>query len=332
MPRALIFGVTGQDGAYLASFLLEKNYTVFGTSRNFLPSQLTGLKRMRIQSKIHKINADLAYPNSIGKAIKESNPDEIYNLAGDSSVADPYKNPILTTKVNALGVVQILEQIRKNHPATKFFQASSSEMYSPQKGKITEDTPFDPSTPYAISKVFSHNMVMQYRKNFDVFACCGILFNHESPLRTTDFVTRKITNSLARIKLKKIKEFTLGNIETRRDWGFAGDYVRAMWLMLQNKDPDDFIIASGESHSIKELLDIASRSCGLDNWKRYVKIDNSLKRKNDYLEKIGNPNKAKRILGWKPTMTFPKLINLMVQYDLQQFNKNALKHFPLSDF
>ena len=321
MSRALIFGVTGQDGSYLASFLLKKNYTVFGTSRKFCPNKLLGLKSMDIESKIHKINADLTCSNSIRKAIDESNPDEIYNLAGDSSVADPYKNPVLTTKVNALGVIEILEHIRKNHSNAKFFQSSSSEMYYPQKEKITENTSFNTSTPYGVSKIFAHNMTIQYRKNFDIFACCGILFNHESSLRTTNFVTRKITNSFAKIKLQKIEKFRLGNIDVYRDWGFAGDYVKAMWLMLQNKKPDDFIIATGESHSIRELLDIASRSCGLDNLEKYVQIDNSLKRQNDYINKIGDSSKAKRLLKWKPTMTFPKLIQMMIKHDIAQFDK-----------
>ena len=323
MSRALIFGVTGQDGSYLASFLLKKNYTVFGTSRKFCPDKLLGLKSMGIESKIHKINANLACSNSIRKAIDESNPDEIYNLAGDSSVADPYKNPVLTTKVNTLGVIEILEQIRKNHSNAKFFQSSSSEMYYPQKEKITENTSFNTSTPYGVSKIFAHNMTIQYRKNFDIFACCGILFNHESSLRTTNFVTRKITNSFAKIKLQQIEKFRLGNIDARRDWGFTGDYVKAMWLMLQNKKPDDFIIATGESHSIRELLDIASRFCSLDNWEKYVQIDNSLKRQNDYLNKIGDSSKAKRLLKWKPTMTFPKLIEMMIKYDIAQLDKNA---------
>ena len=323
MSRALIFGVTGQDGSYLASFLLKKNYTVFGTSRKFCPNKLLGLKSMDIESKIHKINANLACSNSIRKAIDESNPDEIYNLAGDSSVADPYKNPVLTTKVNALGVIEILEHIRKNHSNAKFFQSSSSEMYYPQKEKITENTSFNTSTPYGVSKIFAHNMTIQYRKNFDIFACCGILFNHESPLRTPNFVTRKITNSFAKIKLQQIEKFRLGNIDARRDWGFTGDYVKAMWLMLQNKKPDDFIIATGESHSIRELLDIASRFCSLDNWEKYVQIDNSLKRQNDYLNKIGDSSKAKRLLKWKPTMTFPKLIEMMIKYDIAQLDKNA---------
>ena len=323
MSRALIFGVTGQDGSYLASFLLKKNYTVFGTSRKFCPDKLLGLKSMGIESKIHKINANLACSNSIRKAIDESNPDEIYNLAGDSSVADPYKNPVLTTKVNTLGVIEILEQIRKNHSNAKFFQSSSSEMYYPQKEKITENTSFNTSTPYGVSKIFAHNMTIQYRKNFDIFACCGILFNHESPLRTPNFVTRKITNSFAKIKLQQIEKFRLGNIDARRDWGFTGDYVKAMWLMLQNKKPDDFIIATGESHSIRELLDIASRFCSLDNWEKYVQIDNSLKRQNDYLNKIGDSSKAKRLLKWKPTMTFPKLIEMMIKYDIAQLDKNA---------
>ena len=323
MSRALIFGITGQDGAYLAQLLLKKGYKVFGTSRKFLPYRISNLKNMNIESKIHKINADLACSNSISRAINESNPDEIYNLAGDSSVADPYKNPILTTKVNALGVLQILEQIRKNNSNIKFFQSSSSEMYLPHKEKITENSVFNASTPYGLSKIFAHNMTVQYRKNFNIFACCGILFNHESPLRTTNFVTRKVTNSFAKIKLQKIEKFKLGNIETRRDWGFAGDYVKAMWLMLQNKNPTDFVIATGESHSIRELLEIASRSSGLDNWEKYVEIDNSLKRQNDYLNKIGDSSKAKKLLKWKSTITFPKLIHMMVQYDINQLDTNT---------
>jgi len=323
MKKALIFGVTGQDGSYLAKFLLGKKYKVFGTSRKFSTKKITNLKILNIDSKIQKIETNFSSPKSIQRAIKFSKPDEIYNLAGVSSVLDPFKNPQLTAKINGMAVLHILETIRMFYPKTKFFQASSSEMFSPSKVKLTEESPFVPKTPYAISKVFAHEMTIQYRKNFQLFTCCGILFNHESPLRGLEFVTRKIINSMIKIKNHQINKFVLGNIDSERDWGFAGDYVKAMWLMLQNKNPDDFVLATGESHSIRELLEITSRSCGLHNWEKYVQIDNSLKRQNDYLKKIGNSSKATRILKWKPTMTFPKLIQMMIKYDVAQFDKNT---------
>ena len=323
MKKALIFGVTGQDGSYLAKFLLEKKYKVFGTSRKFSTKKLTNLKILGIEPKIQKIETNFNSPKSIQNAIHFSKPDEIYNLAGVSSVLDPFKNPILTAKINGLAVLHILETIRMFYPKTKFFQASSSEMFSSSKVKLTEESPFVPKTPYAISKVFAHEMTIQYRKNFQLFTCCGILYNHESPLRGLEFVTRKIINSMIKIKNHQIDEFVLGNIDSERDWGFAGDYVKAMWLMLQNKNPDDFVLATGESHSIRELLEITSRSCGLDNWEKYVQIDNSLKRQNDYLKKIGDSSKATRFLKWKPTMTFPKLIQMMIKYDIAQLDKNT---------
>ena len=333
MERALIFGITGQDGAYLASYLLKKNYAVFGTSRKFSQQNNVRLKKMGIISDIQKIKVDLSMPSTIRNAINIAKPHEIYNLASVSSVVEPFKNPILTSKVNGLGVVYILEEIQKKFPNTKFFQASSSQMYGSQHGTMTEDTIFRPTTPYAISKVFSHYMTIQYRRNFNIFACCGILFNHESPLRGLNFVTRKITNSLVKIKLGKLKKFQLGNINARRDWGFAGDYVKAMWLMLQNKVPDDFVISSGKSHSIEDFLSITSQLCNLEDWRKYVEIDDLLKRKIDYHDKIGNSNKAKRILKWKPKMTFQNLVKLMVKNEINELtssgkiNKKYLQNF-----
>ncbi len=312
MKKALIFGVTGQDGSYLAKFLLEKKYTVFGTSRKFSVKKLTNLKILDIDSKIEKIETNFSSHKSIQRAIAFSKPDEIYNLAGVSSVLDPFKNPTLTAKINGLAVLHILETIRIFYPKTKFFQASSSEMFSSSKIKLTEDSPFDPKTPYAISKVFAHEMTIQYRKNFQLFTCCGILFNHESPLRGLEFVTRKIVSSMLKIKNGKLDKLILGNIDTERDWGFAGDYVEAMWKMLQISTPTDFVISTGKSHSVREFLIKTTELCGIKNWNDVVEFDNDLNRQIDYKQKIGDPTKAKKILKWTPKTNFNDLVKLMV--------------------
>ncbi len=312
MKKALIFGVTGQDGSYLAQFLLRKNYEVFGTSRKFSTKKLTNLKILDIDLKIKKIETNFNSPKSIQNAIHFSKPDEIYNLAGVSSVLEPFKNPIEIAKINGLSVLHILEMIRIHFPKTKFFQASSSEMFASTKGLLSEDSPFDPKTPYAISKVFAHEMTIQYRKNFQLFACCGILFNHESPLRGLEFVTRKIVNSMLKIKKGNIEKFNLGNIDTERDWGFAGDYVQAMWKMLQIPTPTDFVISTGKSHSIREFLIKTAKLYGIKNWNDIVKFDSVLNRPIDYKQKIGDSSKAKKILKWTPKTNFDKLIKLMV--------------------
>jgi len=312
MKKALIFGITGQDGSYLAKLLLEKNYKIFGTSRTFSPKKLKNLRTLGINSKIHKIKTNFTSMKSIQNAIHLSKPDEIYNLAGVSSVLDPFQNPIDIAKINGLSVLQILETIRICYPKTKFFQASSSEMFSPIKELISENSQFDPKTPYAISKVFAHEMTQEYRKNFQLFTCCGILFNHESPLRGLEFVTRKIVNSMIKIKNNKMNELILGDIDVERDWGFAGDYVIAMWKMLQISTPSDFVISTGKSHSVREFLTETSNLCGIDNWNHVVKFDSKLNRSIDYNQKIGDSSKAKKFLKWTPKTDFNKLIKLMV--------------------
>ena len=312
MKKALIFGVTGQDGSYLAQLLLEKNYKVFGTSRTFSPKKLNNLTTLGIDSKIQKIKTNFTSVKSIQNAIHLSKPDEIYNLAGVSSVLDPFKNPTLTAKINGLAVLHILETIRMFYPKIKFFQASSSEMFTPTKGLISENSKFSPKTPYAISKVFAHEMTLQYRQNFQLFTCCGILFNHESPLRGLEFVTRKIVNSMLKIKTGKLDKLTLGDIDVERDWGFAGDYVEAMWKMLQISTPTDFVISTGKSHSVREFLIKTSKLYGIDNWNDIVKFDSKLNRSIDYKQKIGDSSKAKKILKWKPNTNFDKLIELMI--------------------
>ena len=312
MKKALIFGVTGQDGSYLAQLLLEKNYKVFGTSRTFSPKKLNNLTTLGIDSKIQKIKTNFTSVKSIQNAIHLSKPDEIYNLAGVSSVLDPFKNPTLTAKINGLAVLHILETIRIFYPKTKFFQASSSEMFSLSKVKLTEDSPFDPQTPYAISKVFAHEMTIQYRKNFKLFTCCGILFNHESPLRGLEFVTRKIVNSMLKIKNGKLNKFVLGNIDSERDWGFAGDYVEAMWKMLQIPIPTDFVISTGESNSVREFLIRTSELCNIKNWEDVVEFNNVLHTQIDYKQKIGDSTKAKKILKWTAKTNFKDLVKLMV--------------------
>lgn len=312
MKKALIFGVTGQDGAYLANFLLGKKYKVFGTSRKFSPKKSTNLNYFGIESKIQKIEANFYSHKSIRNAIHLSKPDEIYNLAGVSSVLDPFKNPEYIAKINGLSVLIILETLRMYYENTKFFQASSSEMFATHKNKLSENSIFDPKTPYAISKLFAHEMTVQYRKNFKLFVCCGILFNHESPLRGNEFVTKKIVDSMLKIKNRSINKFTLGNIDTERDWGFAGDYVQAMWKMLQQKKPDDYVIATGESNSVKDFLIKTAKLCNIKNWNDVIEFDDVLKRKIDYNKKIGDPSKAKKILKWESKTDFDSLVKLMV--------------------
>jgi len=331
VKKALIFGVTGQDGTYLAQYLLKKNYIVYGTSRSFSHRTSLRLKKMGIYSDIKKFKVKLGNPKSVQKAIQTSKPDEIYNLAGISSVSEPFNKIFQICKENTIGVLTILEEIRKNSPHSRFFQASSAEMFGSQCGMLDEKSEFKPNTPYAISKVFSHNMTKTYRENFGIFTCNGILFNHESPLRGENFVTKKITKSLTHINLKKLKQFNLGNINAKRDWGFAGDYVKAMWLMLQQKSPDDFVIATGKSHSIKDFLDVASFQCKLD-WKHFVNMDNSLKRSIDLPDRIGNSNKAKKILKWKPKMSFENLIKLMVKSDFEESLNLTKKQQFLKNF
>ncbi|MGQ9510010.1 MAG: GDP-mannose 4,6-dehydratase [Thermodesulfobacteriota bacterium] len=319
MKRALITGITGQDGSYLAEFLLAKGYEVYGMVRR--SSTINYERISHIQDKIKLIQGDLLDQNSLLEALRISEPDEVYNLAAQSFVPTSWNQPVLTGEFTALGVTRLLESIRAINPKIRFYQASSSEMF----GKIkespqNENTPFYPRSPYGVAKVYAHWITVNYRESYGMFCCSGILFNHESPRRGLEFVSRKITHGAAKIKLGLQKELRLGNLEARRDWGFAGDYVEAMWLMLQQDKPDDYVIATGISHSVKDLVKIAFAHLGL-KWEEYVVVDQKFFRpaEVDYL--LGDPKKAKKILGWQPKVTFEELIKMMVDYDLQILQK-----------
>jgi GDPmannose 4,6-dehydratase len=317
--RALVTGITGQDGSYMAELLLEKGYEVFGLVRR---SSLEKFDRVQfIVERIKMVEGDLTDQSSLDAALQQVKPDEVYNFAAQSFVPVSWNQPTLTADVTGLGVLRVLEAIRRHHPKTKFVQASSSEMF----GKVRETpqnemTAFHPRSPYGVSKVFGHHMTVNYRESYGLFACSSICFNHESPRRGVDFVTRKITQQAARIKLGLADKLKMGNLEAKRDWGFAGDYVRAMWLMAQQSTPDDFVIATGEMHSVREVLEVAFGHVGLD-WKKYVEVDQSLIRpaEVDYL--CGDSSKARKLLGWKPDVSFHKLIAMMMDADLEHFRQ-----------
>ena len=319
MKNVLIFGVTGQDGSYLVDFLLKKNYNVFGTFRRTSHKLFERLEEMETFEKITTVKADLTDQISIQHAIKQSQPDEIYNLAAQSFVSASFQQPILTADVTGIGVIRVLEAIKEYAPHAKFYQASTSEMYGDYPGIKNENSDFKPKSPYGVSKVFAHHMTVNYRDAYNIFACCGILFNHESPLRGLEFVTRKITNTFAAIKFNKSQKLRLGNIHVKRDWGFAGDYVEAMWLMLQKPNPDDYVIATGESHSLEEFLTLAAEYTGLGDWHDFVDIDETIKRPADIVELVGDASKAKRELGWKPKLNFKELVKIMVEHDVNYY-------------
>lgn len=323
MKNALIFGVTGQDGAYLSDFLVKKGYNVFGTFRRTSHKCFERLEELNNMKNITTVKADLLDFVSIKNAIKISQPDEIYNLAAQSFVGASFQQPILTSDVTALGVIRILETVKDIMPDAKFYQASSSEMFGDYSEIKNENSPFKPRSPYGYAKVFAHHATINYREAYNMFACCGILFNHESPLRGLEFVTKKITYTLAQIKLKKAEKIKLGNLDSKRDWGYAKDYVEAMWLMLQQKEPDDYVIATGESHSVREFLELASQYIGLNNWSELVEFDNSVMRPSDIKELIGDASKARDRLGWKPKTKFKDLVKIMVDYELNNLNKLA---------
>ncbi len=319
MKTALIFGVTGQDGAYLSQFLLKKGYNVFGTFRRTSHKCFERLDEMETFDQINRIKADLADPSSIQSAIRQSQPDEIYNLAAQSFVGASFQQPLLTADITGLGALRVLDAIKENASNAKFYQASSSEMFGNSPGMKDENSVFKPRSPYGAAKVFAHQITNHYREAYNISACCGILFNHESPLRGIEFVTRRITWNLARIKSKKIKNFTLGNIYAKRDWGFAGDYVESMWQMLQQDKPDDYVVATGESHSVEEFLTLASEYAGLGDWHDFVKIDEFNIRPTDIDELTGDSSKARKKLGWKPKMEFNDLVKHMVYHDMDYF-------------
>jgi GDPmannose 4,6-dehydratase len=312
---ALITGITGQDGSYLAEFLLQKGYRVIGMVRR--TSTVTFDRIAHIQDSIEIAQGDLLDQSSLTDCLREYQPDEIYNLAAQSFVPTSFSQPVLTGEFTALGVTRMLEAMRQVKPDARFYQASSSEMF----GKVAEvpqreSTPFHPRSPYGVAKVYGHWITVNYRESYNLFACSGILFNHESPRRGLEFVTHKITHSVARIKAGMQNEIRLGNLDARRDWGFAGDYVRGMWLMLQQDHPDDYILATGETHSVRELCDVACKHVGLD-WQSHVVIDTKYHRPAEVDLLIGDASKAHRVLGWKPEVGFAALVEMMVDADMQ---------------
>ena len=315
---ALITGITGQDGSYLAEFLLEKGYKVYGMVRR---SSMEKHERIsHIIDRVHLIQGDLLDQYSLISALKISQPTEVYNLAAQSFVPTSWAQPVLTAEFTAIGVTRMLESIRLVDPKIKFYQASSSEMY----GKVretpqTELTPFYPRSPYGVAKAYGHYITVNYRESYDLFAVSGILFNHESPRRGLEFVTRKVTDGVARIKLGLAKELRLGNLDARRDWGFAGDYVQAMWLMLQQDSPDDYVIATGEAHSVQELVEVAFEQAGLE-WQSSVKLDKAFIRPAEVDLLIGDPSKAKKQLGWTTTVSFQQMIRMMVDADIERLS------------
>ena len=326
MRAALITGITGQDGPYLAKLLLDKDYKVYGLRRRTSTVNLERLEYLDIANDVQLIEGDLTDLSSLIRALEEAQPDEVYNLAAQSFVGTSWKQPYLTGLVTGLGVTNILEAIRIVNPGIRFYQASTSELY----GKITkpmqdEETPFYPRSPYGVAKLYGHWITINYRESYpDMFTCCGILFNHESPLRGKEFVTRKITDGVARIKLGLQKELRLGNLDAKRDWGFTGDYVKAMWLMLQQDEPDDYVIATGKTTSVREFCRIAFDYVGL-NYEDYVVVDPKLFRPAEVEVLLGNPQKAKEKLGWEPEVTLEELVKMMVDADLERVDRGLVE-------
>ena len=313
--RALITGITGQDGSYMAELLLGKGYEVFGIVRR---SSVKKFDRIEpFMDDIELMEGDLTDQSSLDSAVHSVQPDEVYNLAAQSFVPVSWNQPVLTGEVTGLGVIRILEAIRRHRPTAKFLQASSSEMF----GKVretpqTEKTPFYPRSPYGVAKVFGHNITVNYRESYGMFACSAMGFNHESPRRGMEFVTKKVTHQVAKIKRGLANKLLMGNLDAKRDWGFAGDYVRAMSMMLQQPQPDDYVLATGKTHSVRDLVEVAFAAVGLD-WKQYVEIDPKLIRPAEVDFLCGDATKAREKLGWEPEVTFEKLIKMMVEADLE---------------
>lgn len=320
MPRALITGITGQDGQHLAELLNSKGYDVFGLVKGQNNPRIAGV--LEQFPFVEPVSGDLADLSSLVKAIGVAQPDEVYNLGAVSYVAYSFTHAELTADISGLGVLRMLDAIRMvgglDDNSIRFYQASTSEMFGEvRETPQTEMTPFHPRSPYGCAKVFGHYITMNYRESYDMFACSGILFNHEGPRRGLEFVTRKITNAVARIKLGLQDEIVLGNLDSKRDWGYAGDYVRAMWLMLQHDTPEDFVIATGETHSIHEFLDLAFAEVGIDDWQPYVRQDPKFLRPAEVDVLTGDASKAKEVLGWEPEVSFVQMVKMMVENDLE---------------
>ena len=324
--RALITGITGQDGTYLAEFLLAKGYEVHGMVRRSSTENFERLAHLIREVALHQ--ADLLDQLSIVNLLREVSPHEVYNLAAQSFVPTSFAQPLLTGEFTALGVTRMLEAIRLVDPGIRFYQASSSEMFGKvQESPQSETTPFWPRSPYGVAKTYGHWITVNYRESYDLFACSGILFNHESPLRGKEFVTRKVTDGVARIALGVAKELRLGNLDAERDWGYAGDYVEAMWLMLQQENADDYVVATGEMHSVRELVEAAFARVGLDADK-FVRLDPALLRPAEVHELRGNSEKARRVLGWRPTIGFRELVEMMVDADLERIERELAGFGP----
>jgi GDPmannose 4,6-dehydratase len=319
VKRALITGITGQDGSYLTELLLQKGYEVFGVVRR--SSVDTSDRIAHIIDRIKFIQADLLDQSSLITALRDARPQEVYNLAAQSFVPTSWQQPVLTGEFTALGVTRMLEAVRTVDPSIRFYQASSSEMFgNPIETPQREATPFRPRSPYGVAKVYGHHITVNYRESYGLFACSGILFNHESPRRGVEFVTRKITDGVAKIKLGITRELRLGNLEAHRDWGFAGDYVDAMWRMLQQDNPEDYVVGTGKSHSVSDFVELAFKSAGLQ-WQEFVKIDSALFRPAEVDTLLADPKKAHTKLGWKPTVSFPELIAMMVDHEMYRLKK-----------
>lgn len=318
--KALITGVTGQDGSYLTELLLSKGYEVYGMVRR---TSTVRYERIRhIQDQVHLVQGDLLDQTSLTKAVGTIQPDEVYNLAAQSFVPTSWNQPVFTGDVTALGATRMLEALHTTAPNARFYQASSSEMFGKvQEVPQRESTPFWPRSPYGVAKVYGHWITVNYRESYNLYCCSGILFNHESPRRGMEFVTRKVAYHVAKIKLGLANELRVGNLDAQRDWGFAGDYVEAMWLMLQQDQPDDYVIATGQTHSVERLLEVAFACVDLD-WKNYTVQDPEFMRPAEVDLLVGDPTKAHAKLGWEPTVTFEGLIQMMVEADLQRLKKD----------
>ncbi|KKQ17961.1 MAG: GDP-mannose 4,6-dehydratase [Berkelbacteria bacterium GW2011_GWA1_36_9] len=320
---AFITGITGQDGSYLADFLLEKGYKVFGMVRRTSTPNLERISH--ILDKIELVYGDLIDQSSITALLQEIQPDEIYNLAAQSFVKDSWNEPLATGEFTGLGVLRVLEAMRQACPKAKFYQASSSEMFGSALAPQNEKTKFEPRSPYAVSKVFGHYITINYRESYGLFACSGILFNHESPRRGIEFVTRKITDGVARIKLGLADELKLGNLDAKRDWGFAGDYIKAMWLMLQQDKPNDYVIGTGINHTVRDFVEVAFKAAGIKEWEKYVKVDPKFLRPAEVVELKADITKAKKKLGWEPETDFNSLVKMMVEADTKRLLTERVK-------
>jgi len=323
MKKAFVTGMTGQDGPYLAKLLLEKGYQVYGLVKRYSNPNLDNIKFLGIENDIELITGDITDENSMNHLVKSIRPNEFYNLAAQSFVGASWDLNKVTTEVNSIGPLNILNAIQSNSPTTKFYQASTSEMYGNSNGEMQdENTTFKPRSPYGVSKLYAHWMTINFRESYSIHASNGILFNHESPIRGREFVTRKVTDGIARIKLGLQDKIVLGNLDSKRDWGFAGDFVEAMWMMLQQDEPGDYVISTGIQHSITDLLNIGFNHVGIVDWKKYIESDPRFKRPAELHSLCGDSSKAKKILGWQPKTNFETLIKDMVDVDLKRLQKN----------